>query len=141
MSFDLCRDYLDRASNSLREAEDSSKRYDWPLCVLRSAECVEFSLKAILRLIASDYKREHDVSGVMINAYDKFPEWFKIKVPRISFVSRVFTQISLTAKYGDELLKASPKIIFEQPEAQAYFGIAKQIYFDCSRLFWEVKKP
>lgn len=139
MNAEVSRDYLDRAYNSLREAEDSHKRWDWPLCILRSAECVEFSLKAILRVVVGDYKREHDVSGDLIGAYDKFPEWFKAKVARISLVSRVFTFISLPAKYGDELLKVSPKGIFEQPEAQAYLGIAKQVYWDCNRLFGEIK--
>ncbi|MHB8105708.1 MAG: HEPN domain-containing protein [Dehalococcoidales bacterium] len=141
MSSDLCRDYLDRASSSLREAEESLRRYDWPLCVLRSAECVEFSLKAILRLADSEYKREHDVSGVLINAYDKFPEWFRAKLPRISLFSRVFSYISLSAKYGDELLKVSPKMLFDRPEAQAYLEFTRQTYHDCYRLFSEFKKP
>jgi len=141
MSIDVSRDYLDRAYTSLREAEDSCKRFDWPLCILRSAECVEFSLKAILGIVVGDYKRAHDVSGDLISAYDKFPEWFRTKVPRISLVSRVFTFLSLPAKYGDELLKVSPKSIFERPEAQAYLDIAKRVYWDCNRLFGEIKKP
>jgi len=140
MSMDVSRDFLDRASTSLREAEDSSKKFDWSLCTLRSAECVEFSLKAILGTVVGDYKRSHDVSGDLINAYDKFPEWFKAKVPRISLISRLFTLLSLPAKYGDELLKVSPKNIFERPEAQAYLDVAKQVYWDCDRLFYEIKK-
>lgn len=139
MSTDVSQDFLDRAYASLREAEDCSKRFDWPLCALRSAECVEFSLKAILRAVVGDYKREHDVSGDLINAYDKFPEWFRAKVPRISLISRLFTHLSLPAKYGDELLKVSPKDIFERPESQAYLAVAKQVYFDCNRLFHEIK--
>lgn len=139
MNIDVCRDYLERAYTSLNEARDSSKRFDWPLCILRSAECVEFSLKAILGVVVGDYKRKHDVSGDLISAYDKFPEWFRTKISRISLVSRVFTFLSLQAKYGDELLKVSPKSIFERPEAQAYLQIAEQVYFDCNRLFYEIK--
>jgi HEPN domain-containing protein len=139
MSTDVSRDFLDRAYTSLREAEDCTKKFDWPLCTLRSAECVEFSLKAILGAVVGDYKRVHDVSGDLISAYDKFPEWFKVKVSRISLISRLFTFISLPAKYGDELLKVSPKKIFERPEAQAYLDVAKQVYWDCDRLFHEIK--
>ncbi|MBA7591336.1 hypothetical protein ES708_33490 [subsurface metagenome] len=139
MSTDVSQDFLDRAYTSFREAESCSKRFDWPLCILRSAECVEFSVKAILRTVVGDYEREHDVSGDLINAYDRFPEWFKEKVPRISLMSRLFTLLSLRAKYGDELLQVSPKKIFEQPEAQVYLDVAKQVYFDCNRLFREIK--
>jgi HEPN domain-containing protein len=139
MSTDVSQDFLDRAYNSLGEAENSSKRFDWPLCILRSAECVEFSLKAILVVAVGDYSRKHDVSGDIISAYDKFPGWFKEKVPRISLLSRVFTFLSVPAKYGDGLLKASPKSIFKQTEAEAFRNAAKEVYWDCNRLFYEIK--
>lgn len=139
MSTDVSRDFLDRAYTSLREAEDCGKKFDWPLCTLRSAECVEFSVKAILITVVGNYKRDHDVSGDLINAYDKFPEWFKAKVPRISLTSRLFSLISLSAKYGDELLKVSPKSIFKQIEAEAFRNVAKEVYWDCNKLFHEIK--
>lgn len=139
MSIDVSRDYLDRAHTLLGEARGSSKRWDWPLCVLRSQECVEFSLKAILKLVGRNYKREHDVSGDLISAYEEFPDWFRTKVSRISLISRVFGELSLPAKYGDELLKVSPKGIFDRPEAQAYQDFAEHVYLDCNRLFWEIK--
>jgi HEPN domain-containing protein len=140
MSNDLCRDYLDRAHISLKEAQESLLRRDWPLCILRSAECTEFSIKAILRLSASEYKRDHDVSGVLVSSYTKFPEWFQSKIPRISLFSRVYTFISLQAKYGDELLKASPKTLFDHPEAQAFLNFSRQTYYDCKKLFFELRK-
>jgi len=139
MTAAVSRDYLDRACILLGEAEDACKRWDWALCVLRSAESVEFSLKAILKLVAGSHRREHDVSGDLINAFDKFPEWFKAKVPRISVVSRTLTSLSIPARYGDEMLDVSAKNLFGQDEAETYMKIAKQIYFDCDRLFYEMK--
>jgi HEPN domain-containing protein len=109
------------------------------MCTLRSAECVEFSVKAILIMVVGDYKRDHDVSGDLITVYDKFPVWFKVKVPRISFISGLFTFISLTAKYGNEFLKISPKKIFERTEAEAFRNVAREVYLDCNRLFHEIK--
>lgn len=140
MNVDVSRDYLDRAYALLREAEGSHGRSDWPLCVLRSAECLEFSLKAILGVVGIEYEHRHDVSGDILGAYEKFPKWFRAKVPRISMVSRVLSIVSIPAKYGDELLKVSPKSIFERPEAQAYLDIAKQVYWDCNRLFFEINR-
>jgi len=140
MATDVSRDYLDRAHILLGEAEDACKKWDWALCILRSAESVEFSLKAILRLAAGSYKREHDVSGDLTNSFDKFPKWFKAKVPRISVVSRVLTSLSIPARYGDEMLNVSAKNLFERDEAETYMKIAKQIYYDCDRLFYEMKR-
>ena len=84
-------------------------------------------------------KREHDVSGDLINVCDKYPDWFKAKVPRISLMSRILTSLSIPAKYGDEMLNVSAKNIFERPEAEALMGIAKQVYYDCDRLFYETR--
>lgn len=139
MTGDISRDYLDRARILLGEAEAACEKWDWALCILRSAECVEFSLKGIVRLVASSYRRRHDVSGDLANAFDKFPEWFKAKVPRISVVSRTLTSLSIPAKYGDEMLNVSARNLFERDEAEAYMKIAKQVYYDCDRLFYEMK--
>lgn len=141
MNIDISIDYLDRASIVLNEAKQSSARFDWPHCIWRSAECVEFSLKAILQLISIDYKKDHDVSGYLKGAYGKFPAWFNDKIPRFASISHVLTSLCLQAKYGDELLQVSSKRIFSSPEAQAYLQIANEIYLDCNRLFWEIKKP
>lgn len=85
MTTHVARDYLDRAHILLGEAEEACKKWDWALGILRSAECVEFSLKGVVRLVASSHKREHDVSGDLASVFDKFPEWFKSKVPRMGW--------------------------------------------------------
>lgn len=138
MTAHVSRDYLARARILMGEAEEACKKWDWALSILRSAECVEFSLKAIVRLVASSHKREHDVSGDLANAFNKFPEWFKAKVPRMNVVSRTLTSLSIPAKYGDEMLNVSSKNLFERAEAEAYMTIARQVYNDCNRLFHEM---
>jgi HEPN domain-containing protein len=141
MSIEVSLNYLEKANIYLGEAKESSKRLDWSHCVLRSAECVEFSLKAVLQVKNVEYKRDHDVSGYLIGSYNQFPEWFKTRVPRFSSLSKVLSSLCLQAKYGNELLKTPPKIIFDRPEAQAYLEIADEIYLDCNKLFLEIKTP
>ena len=139
MAYDLGGGYLDRAYTLLGEAKEASKRCDWALSVLRSAESVEFSLKAVLKCLGSEYKREHDVSGDLVKASDNVPEWFRGKIGRLNLISRFLTMLSIPAKYGDEVLNLSPKSLFERPEGEAYLQVAEQVYWDCSRLFNEMK--
>lgn len=138
MATQVSRDYLERAHTLLGEAEEACKKFDWALSILRSAESVEFSLKAIVRVVSSSHKREHDVSGDLANVVDRFPGWFQVKIPRMNVVSRTLTTLSIPAKYGDEMLGVSSKSLFERTEAEAYLSIAKQVYFDCNRLFYEM---
>ncbi|MCS7138949.1 MAG: HEPN domain-containing protein [Crenarchaeota archaeon] len=61
----MARTYLEDAAYSLREAKEafSTKRHH--RAVRRAQESVELSLKAVLRLLAVEYPREHDVSNVL----------------------------------------------------------------------------
>lgn len=138
MSTQISRDYLERSRVLLREAEEACKRFDWALSILRSAESVEFSLKAIVRTVSNSHKREHDVSSDLANTMGSFPEWFQSKIPRMNLLSRTLTSLSIPARYGDEMLSVSPKTLFERAEAEAYLTIVKQIYYDCTRLFYEI---
>lgn len=138
MSGDIGRSYLDRASILLQEARKCLDRVDWALCILRSAECVEFSLKAALLLVGASYRREHDVANPLAEHRNKFPEWFSAKVPRFVLISRIMTSISLSAKYGDEMLGSPPGNLFERHEAEAYLRTAEGVYGECNRLFYEL---
>lgn len=46
----------------------------------RAQEYVELSLKAILRSIAIEYPRDHDVGEALEAARETFPEWFLIRI-------------------------------------------------------------
>lgn len=139
MPVGVSREYLDRAHFSLRQAEDCYRQLDWPLCIVRAAECVEFSLKGILQAVGAPYRQEHEVSGYLITVHEHFPEWFRDKLPRIGLISRTLTQLFLFAKYGDEALRAPPKRLFQRAEATAYLENAKEVYWGCDRLFWELE--
>ena len=47
------------------------------------------SLKAILRSIAIEYPRDHDVSEALETAKEKFPAWFSVKIMDFKRISRV----------------------------------------------------
>jgi HEPN domain-containing protein len=130
-------DYVDRAATSIKQAEDCLGRGDCPTSVLRSAEAVEFALKAAIRLVGGAYDRKHDVSNALAKAFPDFPPWFKDKVPRFRLLSRIFTSLSLDAKYGDEMLGTPPKVLFSEREARAYLESASEVLNESLRLLRE----
>ena len=101
---------------------------------MRSAEAVEFTLKAVIRLVGGTYDRKHDVSDTLAHHLPDFPPWFKDKIPRFGLLSRTLTSLSLYAKYGDEMLRASPKALFSESEAKAYLNSASEVLNECLRL-------
>jgi HEPN domain-containing protein len=61
----MARDYAERAQWSLKEAEDALRSEKRAVCVRRSQEGLELASKAVLRRIAIEYPREHDVSEAL----------------------------------------------------------------------------
>ncbi|MHC1628516.1 MAG: HEPN domain-containing protein [Candidatus Nezhaarchaeales archaeon] len=58
--------------------KDAKEALNDGLYALRlSQEAVELSLKASLRLVAIEYPKKHDVSNVLIEVKERYPEWFK----------------------------------------------------------------
>jgi len=130
----ISKGYLDRAAISIKQAEGCLKQGDHATCILRSAEAVEFSLKAAIRLVGKTHERKHDVSGMLVKILQDFPPWFQVLVPRLALLSRTLTSLSIPAKYGDEMLGAAPKILFSQSEGGAYLESASEVLNDCLRL-------
>ena len=127
-------DYLNRAATCVKQAEDCLRRGDYSTSVLRSGEAVEFALKAALRLVGQTYDRKHDVSAALAESFQSFLPWFKDRVPRFRSLSRIFTSLSLDAKYGDEILGAPPKALFFESEARIYLESAREVLNECLKL-------
>ena len=130
----MSRDYIQRARRLLVDANACMNRQDYALCVLRSAEAVEFSLKAALHAINKVPSPNHEVSSDLADEQDGFPEWFRVRLPRYMMLSKLFTHVSLPAKYGDTKIAAPPSIIFDAPEAGALLNIATDVFLFCERL-------
>jgi HEPN domain-containing protein len=65
--------------------------------------CVELSLKAVLRFIAIEYPRDHDVSSALEIAREKFPAWFSKKITEFMRISR-----DLSKKRGHAIYVMKP---------------------------------
>ena len=136
--YNVAKDYLDKARTSLDQAEQCLNQFDYSTSIHRISECIELSLKAVIKLITSESpSHTHDVSGDLGRILDKFPEWFKERVPRFALLSKIVADLRLFAIYGYEAMNAPAKKLFSRYEAEAYIEGAKEVLCDCERLYCE----
>jgi len=70
----IARSYLRQAKARLEDAKDALSDGNYPYAVRLSQECVELSLKAALKTVGIDYPKVHDVSDVLADVSERFPE-------------------------------------------------------------------
>jgi len=58
----MAKAYIEDAEYSLKEARTAHSAEVYHRSVRRAQECIELSLKAILRLLGIEYPKQHDVS-------------------------------------------------------------------------------
>lgn len=134
---ELAESYLEDAEYSFIEAEEAYKRGFYHRVVRRCQECVELSLKAVLRLYGVEYPRAHDVSGVLMRMSERLPEWFKMKLEMISDVSVMLVMQMAPSFYGDELRRLPPKGIYDKEGAKRVLDLTKQVLDLVRRLMLE----
>jgi HEPN domain-containing protein len=71
--------------------------------VRRAQECIELSIKAVLRILAIEFPKEHDVSDILqdLNGL-KLPSWFADELPGLASIMRKITPKRGPALYGFE---------------------------------------
>jgi HEPN domain-containing protein len=80
----MAQDHLAWAGGSLGEAKQALEKKDYPRAIRRAQECIELSIKAILRALAIEFPKVHDVSEVIQSLGGiELPKWFEDSIPRI----------------------------------------------------------
>jgi len=137
----MAEDFLGRSRKYLEQAEAHIKRYnEYPLCISSAQTSIELSLKAALRLVKVEHPYAHDVGGELAASRDKFPEWFKKRIPHFALVSKIVGIWRKYAMYGYEITDTPPTELFVENEAKMSIENAKEILNHCHRLFYEIKK-
>lgn len=98
----MAKDYAERASWVLKEAEGALVAANHAICVRRSQEALELSAKAALRRLAIEYPREHDVSEALEAAADRLPDDVRRQLEEIKALSAELARIRGPALYGYE---------------------------------------
>jgi HEPN domain-containing protein len=134
----MALDYMKRADRCLKESRDAFQDSDFPITIRRAQECVELSLKAILRSIAVEYPREHDVGESLDMVKEKFPDWFSYNIPAFITISRDLSKKRGPALYGYEAQLRPASDIFSRNDAVEALNSADEVFNECRRLVKEI---
>ncbi|MCX8188966.1 MAG: HEPN domain-containing protein [Nitrososphaeria archaeon] len=135
----LAEDYFKRAIIRVKSAELAYSEKSYPDVVRYSQECVELSLKAALRAVGVEYPKEHDMSRILKAVKDRFPEWFKREIEKVSEISRELADKRSPSLYGMEAVGKTAAEIFGEKDAQKALSDANYVLNIVKNLLLELK--
>jgi HEPN domain-containing protein len=131
--------YLKDAELSLQEAKNSLTLGSYHRAVRRSQEAVELATKAVLRSLAIEYPRSHEVTSLLADATTNrdLPDWFTKSIPTIRRISLDLAGDRGPAFYGDEDAFKPPERLYDRKAAEDAYNGAAFVVDDCKRLIEE----
>ena len=111
-----------------------------PYAVRLSQECVELSLKAVLKTIGIEYPKVHDVSDIFPEIRDRLPDWFKAEIDFLQESSKLLFKKREPSLYGEEEILLSPNEVMNRSDAEDATRRAEKTYQLCEKLIAELKK-
>ena len=132
------KSYLRQARARLEDAKDASADANYPYAVRLSQECVELSLKAVLKLVGIDYPKIHDVSDILIEVKDRFPNWFKAEIDFLRDSSKILVKKREPSLYGSEEAFLSPDEVMNKDDAEDAVMRAEKICNLCENLLTQI---
>ncbi|MBC8224371.1 HEPN domain-containing protein [Candidatus Bathyarchaeota archaeon] len=133
----LGRSLLGQAEARLKDACGAREDGNHPYAVRLSQECVELSLKGVLRAVGIEYPKVHEVSDVFLRVPERFPDWFRVEIGFIRESSKMLYKKREPSLYGDEVLHLSPNEVMDEGDAADALSRAEKIYGLCRRFIDE----
>jgi HEPN domain-containing protein len=134
----MARAYLRQAVERLKHAREALEGGNYPYVVRQSQEAVELLLKAALRLVSVEPPKWHDVGPILRREADKFPQWFRERIPELARISRKLRREREPSMYGDEESGAPPDELYGLEDAEEAYKWAVEVFQAVSRLFKEL---
>ncbi|MBS7626800.1 HEPN domain-containing protein [Candidatus Bathyarchaeota archaeon] len=131
-SLEMAADYIYRANRCLREAEFALSESDYAGTVRRSQEALELSVKAVLRSMAVEYPREHDVGEALDIIKDRLPPSLSTNLTRLKELLTELSRIRGPAFYGYEREGIPASKAFNSEYAQRTYSEVKVLVLQCS---------
>ncbi len=135
----MAESYLKQAHARMKDAKEALNDGLYAYALRLSQEAVELSLKASLRLVAIEYPKKHDVSNVLVEVKERYPEWFKREIEALADISRRLVAKREVSMYGDEESSISPDEAISIEEASRAVMDSERVYSLCKRLLEEIK--
>jgi HEPN domain-containing protein len=130
----VARAYLRQAEARLKDARDAFAEGNYPYAVRLSQECVELSLKAVLKAVGIEYPKIHDVSDILVDVGWRFPEWFRAELGFLQETSRILVKKREISLYGGEEAFLTPEEVISRGDAEDATQRAGRTHGVCRRL-------
>lgn len=137
-SIKVGKSYIRQARARLEDAKDAFAEANYPYAVRLSQECVELSLKAVLKLVGIDYPKIHDVSDVLMEVKDRFPDWFRAELDFLRDSSKILVKKREPSLYGSEEAFLSPDEVMNKNDAEDAVMRAEKICKLCENLLTQI---
>ncbi len=128
----LGESYLEQARVWLRTGERALKEGNYSFVVLAAQECVEFSLKGLLKKHGVEYPRTHDAGLVVAANKDRLPKNLVSRLNWIGEVSRRLAMKRSQAAYGDEAAGIPASKLFDRKAGESALRDASTVLSLCS---------
>lgn len=138
-SLRIAESYLRQARARLEDALDAMQDENHPYAVRLSQECVELSLKAVLKTIGIEYPKVHDVSDIFPEIRDRLPDWFKAEIDFLQESSKLLFKKREPSLYGEEETLLSPNEVMNRTDAEDATNRAEKTCQLCEKLITELK--
>jgi len=129
----MARDYANRAERIMDEAENALSNGDAAISVRRTQEALELAAKAVLRRLAIEYPREHDVSEALEAVSQRLPDYLKTRVDEIKVMLVELAKVRGPAFYGYEAEGIPASQAFTREYAAETLGKTKPLVELCVR--------
>ncbi len=139
-SLRVAKSYLRQAKARLEDALDALQEENHPYAVRLSQECVELSLKAVLKAVGIEYPKIHEVSDLLSDIRDRFPDWFKTEIDFLRESSKLLFKKREPSLYGDEETLTPPNEVMDRKDAEDATNRAKKTYNLCKKLIIELEE-
>ena len=137
-SVNMARAYLKQAQERLKHAREALESGNYPYVIRQSQETVEPALKATLRLVGIEPPKWHDVGPALKKEAEKFPDWFREKIPRLARISRRLRREREPLLYGDEESGIPPDELYTLEDAEEALKWALEVFETVVKLFREL---
>jgi HEPN domain-containing protein len=130
----LAEGYLKQAEARLRDAGEAAFEGNNAYALRLSQESVELCVKAVLRSVAIEYPKQHEVSDLLIEFRKRFPDWFSEEIDFIHEASVSLFKKRELAFYGGEDLALPPDKVISAEDGKKAVEACDRVFKVCSKL-------
>jgi HEPN domain-containing protein len=137
----MAENYVRDAEAILAEAKAARRRRVFHRVIRLAQESFELSLKGILRSIAVEYPKDHEVSDALRENSTRFPEWFQSRVAYLGEGSVWLAERRGPSMYGNEIAGKPASRLFTASDSRKALEYADAALKLAKRLLRELFGP